>query len=201
MADIIDLMDRNDTRDNLITASPLEFRVGDRHTGHVMMCTKRESEKYEAHRREAFATPGHQYIAFLPNHFTLDGGAHYTIQGLIRHRKDEGLMRRVYRLAGLMECVTNVSSPILRTDLLRRVYKSILDEREALGVIWRGSVNHFLLPLHPDFHNPNLFHHNLSRAESLKALLQAIEDETNAQFDVLSYYYVFYLPDTLVLRG
>ncbi len=201
MADIIDLMARHDAWDNLITAEPLEFRVGDRHTGHVMMCTKRESAKYEAHRREAIAAPGHRHIAFLPNHFTLDGGTHYTILGLIRYREDEGLMRRVYRLAGLMECVTSASSPILRTDLLRRVYKSIIEEREALGVVWRGNATHFLFPLHTDLHNPNLFQHNLAGAESLKDLFIAIEDETNAQFDILSHYYVFYLPDSLVLRG
>ncbi len=201
MADIIDLIPKSEIKDNLITAQPLEFRLGDWRTGYVMMCTRQESVKYEAHRQEAFASRGHQHIAFVPNHFTLDGGSHYTIQGLIRYRGDESLMRRVYRLAGLMECVTNVSSPILRTDLLRRVYKSILDEREALQVVWRGNVVHFLLPLHPDFRNPNLFQHNLAKAESLKELFTAIENETNAQFDILAHHYVFYLPESLTLHG
>ncbi len=200
MADIIDLTPRPEIRGNLITAHPLEFRVGDWRTGHVMMCTKKESERYEAHRLDALGSKGHQHIAFVPNHFTLDGGSHYTVQGLIRYRHDEAMMRRVYRLAGLMECVTNASSPILRTDLLRRVYKAILEERESLQVIWRGNVVHFLLPLHSEFRNPNLFQHNLTKAESLKELFAAIEQETNAQFDILSQHYVFYVPESLALR-
>jgi hypothetical protein len=97
-----------------------------------------------------------------------------------------------------MECVTNAPSHILRTDLLRRFYKSILEEREGLGMVWRGSVRHFLLPLHPEHHNPNLFFHRIAGAASLKELYDAIRSETDTQFDVLSRLYVFYLPENFV---
>lgn len=201
MADIIDLTQRLRKTDNLVSSAPLEFRRGDWNTGHVLMCTRNESVRYEAHREEAFQKPGHQHLGFVPNHFTLDGGYHYTFVGLFRHRDSEAQMRRVYRLAGLMECVTNAPSPVLRTDLLRRFYQSIIEERDALGIVWRGNVLHFLLPLHPEHRNPNLFLHQILNAESLKDLYSAIESETNLQFDILAKHYVFYLPETLIGRS
>lgn len=104
----------------------------------------------------------------------------------------------MYRLAGLMECVTNASSPILRTDLLRRFYKDILEERAELNVVWRGSVRHFLLPLHSEHYNPNLFQNAVINASTLKDLFEAVQSETNAQFDIISRHYMFYLPEAFL---
>lgn len=201
MADIIDISGRFDTGNNLVIERPLEFRRGDWRSGHAMLCTREESARYEAHRLEALGAKGHQHVAFVPSHFSLDGGTHYTAAGLFRHREDEGMMRRVYRLAGLMECVTNAPSAILRTDLLRRFYQEIIKEREELRVVWRGHVRHFLLPLHPDRRNPNLFNHAVAGASSLMELYQAIEAETNVQFDILSQFYVIYLPEGFLGRS
>jgi len=198
VGDIITFTPKGPERENLITDRPFEFRQGDWQSGHAMMCTRRESEKYEAHRKEALGTEGHHHIRYVPNHFRLDGGCHFTLLGLFRYRTDEEKMRRVYRLAGLMECVTNESSPILRTDLLRRFYKDILDERDELQVIWRGNVRHFLFPLHSDYHNPNHFQHAVGNASTLKALFEAIESETNEQFDIISIHYVLYLPESFL---
>ena len=196
-ADIINLNDRRPGRDNLLMDHPLEFRRGDWHSGYAMLCTRQESKRYESHRMEALGRPGHQHLGFVPSHFSLTDGYHYTLQGLFRHRENETLMRRVYRLAGFMECITNASSPVLRTDLLRRLYQSILEERETLGVVWRGNVRNFLFPLHPDRYDPNLFLHRVSLALTLKDLYDVIETETNVQFDLLSQFYVFYLPKNL----
>jgi len=198
MADIIDLSERFCGKDNLITAGPLEFRRGDWHGGYAMMCTRRESLRFEEHRKQAFSSPGHQHIGYVPNHFSLENGYHYTLLGLFRYREDEKMMRRVYRLAGLMECVTNAPSAILRTDLLRRFYQKILDERDSLKVVWRGNVRHFLLPLQPDLHNPNLFFHHIAKCESLKELFAAIETETNKQLDVIAENYVIYVPENFI---
>lgn len=195
MGDIIDLKARSGRLNNLITATPLEFRRGSWLKGYAMMCTKEESRRFEEHRLEALGTHGHQHIAFVPNHFTLDGGSHFTIMALFRYREDESAMRRIYRLAGLMECVTNAPSGVLRSDLIRRFYQTIMEDREALNVVWRGNVQHFLLPLHTELRNPNLFLHNIAQAESLKELYCAIEAETNLQFDILSEKYVFYMPE------
>lgn len=201
MAELIDLTERFQHLDNLIALQPLEWRRADWFTGYVMMCTREEARRFEAHRREASQVKGHKHIGTVPNHFRLDGGYHFTVMGLFRHRDDEARMRRVYYLAGLMEAVTNAPSAILRTDLLRRVYQSIMEERERLGVVWRGHIRHFLLPLHPDFYNPNLLIHRIGSAESLKELYQKIRTETDAQFDILAQRYVFYLPESLLPQG
>lgn len=195
MADIIDLTKRLPKNDNLIALNPLEFRRGAWKTGNVLMCTREESLRYEARRLEALQTPGHNHIGFVPGHITLDDGYHYTVMGLFRHRSSEDLMRRVYRLAGLMECVTNAHSDILRTDLLRRFYKSILDERDELNVVWRGNVRHFLFPIRPEHRNPDQFMQRVSNAQTLKELFEAIQAETDAQFDILEAHYVFYFPE------
>jgi hypothetical protein len=194
VADVIDITERLPAPDNLIVSHPLEFRKGEWHTGYALMCTRDESDRYERHRIEAFRAPGHQHIALVPNHLVLDGGYHYTVLGLFRYRSEEAKMRRVYRLAGLMECVTNAPSAILRTDLLRRFYKSILEERKQLDLAWRGNVHHFLLPIHPHVRNPSILFQNIAGAESLKGLYEAIDSETNAQFNILRSHYVFYLP-------
>lgn len=192
MADVIDLS-RRFHKDNLITSKPLEFRQDEREIGHAMMCLRSESARFEAHRQEALRA-GHNHIAFVPNHFMLDSGYHYTVVGLFRFRNEEPMMQRVYRLAGLMECATRAPSAILRSDLLRRFYQKIMEEREELNVVWRGNVRHFLLPLHPELRNPNLLLHNVEKAETLKDLFLAISEETDLQFDLLRSHYVFYLP-------
>ena len=201
MAELIDLTRKFQNLENIIASQPLEWRRGDWFTGHAMMCTREESKRFEAHRLEAYQVEGHKHIGFVPNHFKLDDGYHYTVMGLFHHRDDEAMMRRVYTLAGLMECVTNIPSPILRTDLLRRVYQSIMEERDLLGVVWRGHVRHFLLPLHTEFYNPNRFQHHIVSAKSLKDLYQAIQGETDTQFDRLVECYVFYLPQSFLNRA
>jgi hypothetical protein len=197
VADIIDLKERQRPPENLITLHPLELRRGDWKLGAAMMVKRGESARYEMHRLEAFSRQGHAHVAQVPNHFAIEDGCHYTLMGLYRCRHDEALMRRVYRLAGWMECVTNAPSPILRTDLLRRFYKSILEEREALNVVWRGNVRYFLFPIHVEYYNPNLLAHRVSKTESLKELYAVIEEETDQQFDILTEHYVFYIPENL----
>jgi hypothetical protein len=197
MANVIDITRKGKQLDNLITASPLIFRHGDWHGGFAMLCTREAAVRYETHREAALGRSGHGHIAMVPNHVSLAGGYHYTVLGLVRYREDEAMMRRVYRLAGLMECVVGIPSPVLRTDLLRRFYQSIIEEREALNVVWKGDVQHFLLPLNPEHYNFNRFPHAVANAESLKELYSVISTETDTQFDVLSRSYVIYLPRAL----
>jgi hypothetical protein len=196
VADIIDLSSRLKPGNNLIAISPLEFRKGPWLSGSAILCTREESAKLEAQRRKA--TPDRPPITLVPNHFTLDGGYHYTCLWLFRFREDEKRMRRLYWLAGLMECVTKAPSPVLRTDLVRRFFKIINEEREKLNVSWRGNVHNFLLPIHPRDYDPGTFLAVIGSAPSLKELLTGIEQETNSQFDILADRYVFYVPDTFV---
>ena len=198
MADIIDLSSRFKPGHNLIAMSPLEFRKGEWLSGSAILCTREESAKLEAQRRKT--TPDRPPITLVPNHITLDGGYHYTSLWLFRFREDEKRMRRLYRLAGLMECVTKAPSPVLRTDLVRRFFKIINEEREQLNVSWKGNVRNFLLPLHTVYYDPRVFIDTIGDAPSLKELLDGIEKETNSQFEVLADSYVFYVPETFLGR-
>ncbi len=196
MADIIDLSTRLKPGHNLIASSPLEFRKGEWLLRSAILCTREESAKLEAQRRKA--TSHSPSMRIVPNHFRLDGGYHWTVLWLFRFREDEKRMRRLYRLAGLMECITKAPSPVLRTDLVRRFFKIINEEREKLDVSWKGNVHEFLLPLHPEHYNPAVFQDIVGSAPSLKELLVGIEEETNLQFDILAGGYVFYMPETLL---
>jgi hypothetical protein len=197
MAKIIDFENGRKADDNLICRKPLEFRRGDWRQGQILQCLKSEAEKYQTHRNQVIAN-GHTHISFVPEHFSLLGGCDYTAMGLYRWREQEDQAREFYRLAALMECVVNSTSPLLRTDLLRSLYKSIMDLRQSLNFSWRGDSSQFLLPMHPHFYKRNDFFANIIQADSLKTLYQVVEQETKIQFDLLAAEYVFYLPKRLV---
>jgi hypothetical protein len=194
MADIIDLSSKLKSESNLIAEKPLEFRKGRTISGSAILCTRQESSKLEARRRKTSST------TILPSHFRLDGGYHWTALWLFRFREDEQRMRRIYRLAGLMECATKTPSPVLRTDLVRRFFKIINEEREKLNVSWKGNSVEFLLPLLPEHYDFSDFNEAVGNAPSLKELLVAIENGTNSQFDVLAENYVFYVPETFLSK-
>ncbi len=200
MADIIDFSGRLKPASNLIIQKPLEFRKGDWLAGSAILCTREESMRFEAHRLKVIQAQDRPFMSLVPNHITLDGGYHFTAAWLFRFREDEASMRRLYRLAGLMECVTRAPSPILRTDLVRRFFKLINDEKDSLNVTWKGNVQGFLLPLQPQHYSPNLFINALQNAPSLKDLLTVIEDHTGKQFDNLAEHYVFYVPGSFYSR-
>lgn len=201
MAEIIDFSAKHKQIQNLITATPVEFRRGDWQAGFAMLCSRNESARYEDHRREALRHPSHHHLGQLPEHLNLADGYHYTVLGLFRHRDKAAAMRRVYRLAGLMECVLNAPSPVLRSDLLRRVYQTITEEREALNVAWRGDVHHFLLPLDLSHYDSKRFFAGIAAAPSLKEFYGFLEAETNTQFDLLCANYVIYLPRAFISSG
>lgn len=198
MADIIDLSTRFKPGNNLIASAPPQFRRGQWLSGSAILCTREESAKLEAQRRKA--TTDRPPVTLVPNHVRLDGGYHFTFLWLFKFREDEERMRRLYWLAGLMECVTKAPSPVLRTDLVRRFFKIINEEREKLSVSWKGNVRDFLLPLHSEHYDPGVFIETIRNAPSLKDLLSGIEEETNSQFDILAEKYVFYVPGAFATR-
>ncbi|MGC8492224.1 MAG: hypothetical protein ACP5SH_10855 [Syntrophobacteraceae bacterium] len=192
MADVIDFSSRLKQGDNLISVSPLEFRKGPWLSGKAILCTREESARLESRYNKS--SPDRPLVSLVPNHQTLEGGCHYTVLWLFRFREKEELLRRLYRLAGLMECATKAPSPVLRTDLVRRFFKIINEERQALNVFWKGSVRSFLLPLRSEHYDQGGFFSRVSGASNLKELLDAIERETDEQFDLLAKHYVFYVP-------
>ena len=197
MAKIIQFGNGRKGDDNLICRKPLEFRRGDWRQGQILQCLRSEAEKYQTHRHQAI-TNGHSHLSFVPEHFSLVGGCDYTVMGLYRWRESEERAREFYQLAGLMECVVNSSSPLLRTDLLRRVYKTIMDLRRSLNFSWKGDSSQFLLPLHPNFYRRSDFFAQIQQADTLKVLYEKVEHETRVQFDLLAAEYVFYLPKRMV---
>jgi hypothetical protein len=198
MADIIDLFSRFKPGHNLIALSPLEFRKGEWLPESSILCTREESEKLESQRRKS--TSQRPPVALVPNYRTLEGGYYYTSLWLFKFREEEEKMRRFYRLAGLMECATGAPSPVLRTDLVRRFFKIINEEREKLGVSWKGSARSFLLPLRIEHYDPRVFLEAVNDALSLKELLEGIEHQTDSQFDILAAHYVFYVPEAFLSR-
>jgi hypothetical protein len=199
MAKIIPFDNGRKVEDNLICKQPLEFRRGDWYEGQVIQALRMEAEKYQTHRREALIG-GHRHIKFVPEHVALVGGWDHTILAIYRWRQSDRQAREVYRLAGLMECVVNASCPILRTDLLHSLYKTILDLRKGLNVSWLGGSSHFLLPIHPHLYERKGFFGRICQADTLKTLYEVVEQETTAQFNLLAAEYVFYLPQRIVQR-
>ncbi len=200
MADVIDF-EKHRYNANLITHAPLEFRWGEWRSGPILLCVKREAYRFEEHRQEATKRPGHRHVAWVPNRLKLTGGPGETAAALFRYRTDEGSMRRVYRLAGMMECITRGRCPVLRSDLLRRFYEAILKERNALRVTWRGPVDRYLLPLYPVHSGLDRLLSLILPAATLKDLLKVIEAETRRQFDLLAEHYVFYVPRSFREEG
>ncbi len=193
MAEVIDIRGNRALPDNRIVSSTFDFRWADWEAGKPIQCIKAEAEKYERHRAKSIRE-GHIHISFVPSHFSLTGGYFYTLRGIFSYRNDDTRAMEVYLLAGLMECVMNGTAPILRTDLLRSVYKKILSLKDSLRVTWQGDVDNFLLPLHPNLYGPTLFLSRVNGCETLKDLYKTIKIETQRQYEIIKEAYVFYLP-------
>ncbi|RLB21101.1 MAG: hypothetical protein DRG76_09720 [Deltaproteobacteria bacterium] len=194
MGRIIDMASRGKAApDNLIVKQPLEFRRADWGLGFFIQMTRRQSEWLEA-QRNALYSEGKEGIRQLPPHYSLQGGVANTIRALYTYRHKEEQMRRVYFLAGLVDCLINQVNPILRTAMLRDLYNKVQDLRAELSVTWHGTLDQVLLPIDSAFFNELEYRHSLATAQTLKALYTAIEEGTRQMFDILSLEYVFYCP-------
>ena len=194
MGKVINIKDRLYKRPaGLICTKPFEFRKADWTTLNFIQMTKSQSAKLDR-RREEIRKKGGKGITHLPPNFSLKGGIAYTIQAIFAYRENEARMREVYYLTGLMDCMINRINPILRTDLLRGMYKEIFYLKEKLNVHWYLSLDQVLLPIDPQFFNECEYHSLLSGSQSLKELYQAIRNGTDEMFDILSIEYVFYCP-------
>ncbi len=178
---------------NIIIEKPLQLRWADWESGASILVSGHEAAKYEEHRKHVL-TQSHSHISNVPNHLTIKDGLEYTLQGLYRHRNKPEAMLDVYYLAGLMECLTSVPQPVLRTALIRGFYQTVIKLKTELSVNWHGHVSHFLFPLFPIHYDTNQFTQSLVKAETLKDLYSRIREGTEEQFLILGSEYVFYLP-------
>lgn len=180
--------------DNLICPGPWEFRQAGWRTAHFVQMLRSDSVEFEGRRRqkprseEGDACP-------LPPHITLEGGIESTIKGIFVYRDRQDRMREVYLLAGLIDCMINQVNPVLRTALLRDMYKKVFAMKNVLGVTWHGPLDHVLLPVDPRFYDSRKYRAVLSGAQSLKGVYDIIREGTNEMFDVISREYVFYFPN------
>jgi len=118
-----------------------------------------------------------------------------TIKGIFAHRDLEDKMRDVYLLAGLIDCMINQINPVLRTALLRDMYKKVFRMKKDLGITWHGPLNHVLLPIDPRLFDVLTYRDALAGAGNMKALYEKIREGTTEMFDTLSANYVFYFPN------
>lgn len=188
MAKVIDLTERMGNLDSsLIVSRPWEFRRSDREGKYFLQMARPCSEILERTRREC---PQRE----LPAHFVLRGGMAYTIRASYAYREDEEKMREVYYLAGLIDCMINQVSPLLRTDIIRDLYRKIMTLKGLLCVSWYGTLDQVLFPLDEGFFSLHLYRERLCGARSMKALYGIIRQATEEMFDILSAEYVFYIP-------
>ncbi len=104
-------------------------------------------------------------------------------------------MRDVYLLAGLIDCMINQVNPVLRTVLLRDMYKKVFRMKKDLGITWYGPLDHVLLPIDTGLYDVCKYRDALAGALNMKALYEKIREGTTEMFDILSTNYVFYFPN------
>ncbi|MDY6881457.1 MAG: hypothetical protein V2J25_05115 [Desulfatiglans sp.] len=195
MGKLIDLKQnaQRKTDENLIALKPWEFRRACWKTDHFVQAPKSQCDFFESFRGKAEKRKT-ELRGFCPPYVLLDRGLGFTIRAVWVYRKDEKRMREAYFLAGLMDCITNQISPILRTDILRAMYKKIFLMKEELNVRWYGPLDDILLPIEPGSYDKSEYAATLASANTLKELYQAIRRGTDEMFDVLSNEYVFFCP-------
>ena len=194
MAKIIQIGSRSEeSPDNVITLKPMEFRKAYWETTRFIQMSRSSSDRMEHHRRQT-VEQGDEGVWQLPPHFVLTEGMAHTIRAMYVYRTEEKRMREVYYLMGLVDCMINQVNPILRTDLIRAMYKEVFKIREDLKIHWHGPITQILLPIDSVFYNESEYKISLTKAETMQGLFKAIREGTGEMFDILSLEYVFYCP-------
>ncbi|MCP4683071.1 MAG: hypothetical protein GY864_12115 [Desulfobacterales bacterium] len=179
--------------DNLITSKPWEFRKPYWETAHFVQMSRPHSNELECRVGDNYdeLTINNRNV---PSHIPLEGGCANTIRAMYASREDEESMRETYYLAGLIDCMINQVNPILRTDILRAMYKMVFATKKKLNIHWYGPLDQVLLPLGPRLYDMSKYRSSLNRAKTMKEIYQTIRKGTDNMFDILSVEYVFYCP-------
>ena len=179
--------------DNLIVPKPWEFRWSDWDSSHFIQMLRSQSTKLETHRKDNYKK-GANGVWHLPPHFVLKDGMAHTVRAAYIYREQEERIREVYYLAGLVDCMINQVSPLLRTDLIRDLYKKVMEMKRRLNVNWYGQINQVLLPLDSHLYNELEYREGLTGAKTMRELYNFIREGTDDMFAILSVEYVFYTP-------
>jgi len=184
---------RNRPPNNVITWKPLEFRRAGWDNADFIIMLRSQSELLEKKRGENLRE-GRPGVPSLPPHFVLRGSMSYTARGLYLHKENEASMRDVYYLAGLVDCMINQVSPLLRTDAIRDMYRKVSTLKQTLNVNWYGPIDQVLFPLDTRFYNFAEYRNALAGAVNLQQLYRAIREGAEDMFAILAGEYVFYTP-------
>ena len=194
MADIIDLEKRRDPYPGkLITEKPLEFRRAVWDSSFFIQVLRSLALKFEESRTSRLGK-GEYGTRNLPPHYSISGGMAYTIKALYLFRDNKEKMVETYYLAGLIDCMINQISPLLRTNLISDMYKKINLLKKILGVTWYGRIDQVLFPIETPFFNLLEYRANLSEAKDMRELYSLIRSGTTEMFHILSMEYIFYTP-------
>jgi hypothetical protein len=93
-----------------------------------------------------------------------------------------------------MEALVHTPCPILRTDLIRRVYQEVEQLSQALGLRWHGRASHFSLPLNEDAQTPNQFAQTLAPLTNLRQFFATLKQMAEQRYQALAKGYVLYYP-------
>jgi|WetSurMetagenome_2_1015567.scaffolds.fasta_scaffold166946_1 hypothetical protein len=186
MAEIIQLHKKSTGReDDRITARPLEFRRPPWKSSHFIQVARSD---WPGRNSPVLEPPE------IPPHFVLKGSLADTILGIYIHRENEDRMKKVYYLAGLIDCLVNQVNPLLRTFLINDIYKKISLLKNALNLNWYGHIDRVLLPLAPGLYDQERYREGISCSRTLKTLYSLIMQGTGEMFDILSQEYIFFTP-------
>jgi hypothetical protein len=178
--------------DNVITLKPWEFRTADWASRQFIQMLKSQSAKLEKHRKEACERGN--TVSQIPPHFVLKGSMTYTVQGIYFYRTNEAKMREVYYLAGLIDCMINRAAPLLRTAVIKDIYKKVMTLKTLLNMTWYSAFDQVLFPLDYHFFNEYKYRNKISEASSAQELYRLIREGTDEMFDILALEYTFYIP-------
>ena len=191
MAHIIPMPGRHQQKEgNVIASRPMEFRRVCRSSMNFIQIPRRRAEEFES--LFSGGCRGSDPAGEAGLGWELTCGRERTILGLFMNRKSEETMRLVYYLAGLVDCMINQVSPLLRTDLLRSLYKEAFALKNTLGIEWSGRLQKVLLPIEQCYYSEAEYRESIQRAGTMKILYRAIENGTSRMFDVVGEKYVFY---------
>ncbi len=182
-----------DISDNLIISKPWEFRKPYWKTARFVQMSRSHSVDLECRIRDDYDEWKTNNMN-VPAHISLTGGRADTIRSMYAFREDEGSMREIYYLAGLIDCMINQVNPILRTDILRSMYKMVFTIKKKFNIHWYGPLDQVLLPVDPKLYDVSKYRSLLNGAKTMKEIYQVIRKGTNIMFDIFSIEYVFYYP-------
>ena len=178
---------------NVITNGPLRLRWGDWRTSKIIQVHVGPAAAFEDHRAECFEK-GIDHTGDMPPHFVLDGPTHDTALALLRHRNNEEKLIQVHYLAAMMEALVNTPCAILRTDLIRRVYREVEVLGKSLALTWHAVEGRFLLPADEDAKSPHAFRSRLAKLDNLSEFFSVLMEVAQRRHDILAKKYVLYYP-------